>query len=67
MAIKYKKLFHLLIDKNLKPSDLKKLAGLSAPTISKLQKDKIVQTDVISRICTALNVQPGDIMENIVE
>lgn len=67
MLVSYKKLFHLLVDKNMKDVDLRKAAGISAPTIAKLRQDKIVQTDIIGKICKALECQPGDIMEYIPE
>lgn len=65
MAISYKKLFHLLVDMNLKDVELRKAAGISAPTMAKLRQDRIIQTDIIGKICKALNVQPGDIMEYV--
>lgn len=67
MSITYKKLFHLLVDTNMKDVELRKAAGISAPTMAKLRQDRIIQTDIISKICKALNVQPGDIMEYIPE
>ena len=65
MPISYKKLFHLLIDIDMKDVDLRKKAGISAPTMAKLKQDKIIQTDIICKVCAALNCQPGDIMEYI--
>ncbi len=65
MSIKYYKLFDLLNRKDLKKGDLMKLAGISSPTMAKLARNEIVQTDIISRICKALDCQPGDIMEYI--
>ncbi|MBP2631630.1 MAG: putative transcriptional regulator [Firmicutes bacterium] len=67
MTISYKKLFHLLIDKGIKDSDLRKLSGISAPTMAKIKQDKIIQTDIINKICAALDCQPGDIMEYVPE
>lgn len=64
-TLSYKKLFHLLVDLNMKDVDLRKLAGISAPTVAKLHNDEVVQTDVIAKICTSLHVQPSEIMENI--
>lgn len=61
--IKYFKLFDLLARRGHNKSDLKTLAGLSAPTIAKLSKGGYVNTEVIDRICAALDVQPGEIME----
>lgn len=65
MSISYKKLFHLLVDMNMKDVELRKAAGISAPTMAKLRQDRIIQTDIIGKICEALNVQPGDIMEYV--
>lgn len=65
MAISFKKLFHLLVDRNMKDVDLRKAANISAPTMTKLRQDKVVQTDMIDKICKALDCQPGDIMEYV--
>jgi len=56
-----------LVDKNMKDVDLRKAAGISAPTMAKLRQDKVVQTDIIGKICKALECQPGEIMEYIPE
>jgi len=61
--ITYKKMFHRLIDIGMKDSELRKKANISAPTMTKLKNDKIVQTDIIDKLCKALDCQPGDIME----
>ena len=63
MAIKYYRLFDLLQRRGLKKTDLLTLAGISAPTLAKLSKGATVTTEVIEKICDALGVQPGDIME----
>lgn len=67
MAISYKKLFKLLIDRNLKKKDLQRATGLSASSITKLAKDENVSMDVIDRVCTALCVDVGDIVEIVPE
>lgn len=67
MGIKYYKLFDLLNRKGLKKTDLLQLADISSPTLAKLSKGDTVTTEVIERICLALNCQPGDIMEHIPE
>lgn len=54
-----------MLDRDIKNKDLQEQAGFTAPTMSKLKKDKVVTTDIITRICRALNVQPGDIMEYV--
>ncbi len=63
MCISYKKLWKLLIDKNLKKSDLQKSAGISASSIAKLGRNENVNTDILVKICVALNCQLSDIME----
>ena len=63
MKVSFKKLFKLLIDREIKKSELAAAANLSANTIAKLAKNENVSLDVLIRICTALNVDFGDIME----
>ena len=63
MKVIFKKLFKLLIDREMKKSELAAAANLSANTIAKLAKNENVSLDVLIRICTALNVDFGDIME----
>jgi DNA-binding Xre family transcriptional regulator len=63
MPIKYYKLFDLLQRREMKKTDLLTVANISSPTLAKLTKGEIVTTEVIEKICNALNVQPGDIME----
>ena len=55
MAINYRRLWKLLIDKNMKKCDLQEKAGLSSSTIAKLGKNEAVMSDVIDRICLALD------------
>ena len=63
MAISYKNLWKLLIDRDMKKKDLQELAGISAASITKLGKNENVTTDVLVKICTALQCDIGDIME----
>ncbi len=63
MAASYKRLWKLLIDKDLKKKDLESLAGISHYTVGKLNKDENVTTDVLGKICKALNCNIEDIME----
>lgn len=65
MGVSYKKLFKLLIDRNMKKKDLQEAAGLSPASITKLAKNEIVRLDVLVKVCAALNVDFGDIMEYI--
>ena len=63
VKVSFKKLFKLLIDRDMKKNELATVANLSANTIAKLSKNENVSLDVLIRICTALNVEFGDIME----
>ena len=63
MAASYKKLWKLLIDRDLKKKDLQTLAGISNYTVSKLNRGDNVTTDVLGKICKALNCNVDDIME----
>lgn len=65
MEVSYKKLWKMLIDKDLKKKDLIHLAGVSTYTINKLNRGDNVTTDVLVRICKALNCNIGDIMDVI--
>ena len=67
MAASYKKLWKLLIDKDLKKKDLQKLAGISNYTVSKLNRGDNVTTDVLGKICKALNCNVDEIMEFVGE
>jgi len=63
MDISYKKLWKLLIDKNMTKMDLKVKAGVSAASIAKLGKGDNITTNVLVKICKALNCNISDIME----
>ena len=63
MAVSYKKLWKLLIDKDIKKKDLSSLAGVSPATITKMGKGGHVTTEVLLKICMALNCGIEDIME----
>ena len=65
MAISYKKLWKLLIDKDMKKKDLQKAAGVSAASITKLAKNEHVSTEIIEKVCTALQCDVSDIMEMV--
>ena len=67
MAASYKKLWKLLIDRDMKKKDLRMLTRLSSSTIAKMTKNEPVSTDVIIKICKALHCDVGDIMEMIPE
>ena len=63
MGVTYSKLFKLLIDRKMKKKDLREAAGLSASSITKLANDEYVSMDVLVKVCTALQVDIGEIME----
>ena len=67
MAISYKKLRHILLDKNMMKKDLEEAAHLTHYQMYKLANDKDITTDVIGAICAALEVEPNDIMDFIPE
>ena len=64
MAASYKKLFKLMIDREIKNKDLAAKAGISPTTLAKMKKDgATVSSDVLVKICTALNCTVDEIME----
>lgn len=65
MAVSYKKLWKLLIDKDMKKKDLCAAAGVSHASMAKLGKNENVTVDVLVRICSALGCGIDDIMELI--
>ena len=67
MSTSYKRLWKLLIDKDMKKKDLAAAAGISTYTISKMGKGENVTTDVLGKICAALDCTLDDIMEFIQE
>lgn len=67
MAISYKRLWKLLIDRDLKKKDLETMAGISHYTINKLNHGENVTTDVLAKICGALGCTLDDIMEIVIK
>jgi len=63
MDVSYKKLWKLLIDRDMKKIELQTAAKLSASTMSKLNKGQNIQTDVLVRVCRVLECNIADIME----
>ena len=63
MIISYKKLWKLLIDKDMKKQDLQEAAHLSSSTIAKLTHSENVSTAILLKICAALHCDISDIME----
>ena len=67
MKISYKKLWKLLIDRDMLKKDLAKRAGISTTSIAKLGKNENVNTDILLKICNALECELQDIIELIEE
>ena len=68
MTASYKKLFKLLIDRDMKKKELAEKAGISVATITKMGKDgAVVSSEVLVKICTALGCTLDDIMEIVTE
>jgi DNA-binding Xre family transcriptional regulator len=63
--VSYKKLWKLLIDKDMKKKDLQAVAGVSWASVTKLSKGETVSMDVLMKVCNALHCDIGDIMEII--
>lgn len=63
MAVSYKKLWKLLIDKDMKKKDLQALAGISWASVTKMSKGETVSMEVLLKVCKALNCNIGDIMD----
>ena len=63
MAISYKKLWHLLIDKDMNKTELQRKAGITWAAMAKLSKGENVNTEVLIKICDALQCELSDIME----
>jgi len=63
MSVSYKKLWKLLIDKDMKKRDLMEATGISNFTISKMNRGENVTVDILERICIAMNCNVGEIMD----
>ena len=67
MAISYNKLWKLLIDRKMSKADLRRAAGLTPNTLTKLNRDEEVTLETLAKICGALGVNVGDIVDIIPE
>ena len=65
MRISYNKLWKMLIDKNMKKSDLREKAGISSASLAKLGKGDNITTDVLLRICEVMDCRIEDILETV--
>lgn len=63
MEVSYKKLWKILIDKDMKKKDLQATASISWASVTKLSKGEVVSMEVLMKVCKALNCDIGDIME----
>ncbi len=63
MAANYAKLWKLLIDRNINKTTLREISGISTGTLAKLGKNEYVSTEVLDKICTALDCEIGDVLE----
>lgn len=63
MSVSYKKLWKLLIDRDMKRKDLCAKAGISPASVTKMGRNGHVTTEILLKICAALDCQVGDIME----
>ena len=67
MVVSYKKLWKLLIDRDMKKKDLAKAADISNYTVTKMSKGENVTVEILGKICAALNCGIDDIMEFVPE
>ena len=67
MGVSYKKLWKLIIDQDTTNVEVRKAAGISPATFTKLKKNEIVSLDVLIKICIVLDCEIGDIVEVIKE
>ena len=67
MAVSYKRLWKLLVDKEMSKSDLRKKAEIAPNTMTKLRRDEPVNLAIIGRICDVLNCDYGDLMQYVPE
>lgn len=63
MAVSYKKLWHILLDRDMKKKDLQEAAELTTYAMSKLSRDENVTTEILGKICKALDCTTDDIIE----
>ena len=63
MAISYNKLWKLLIDRKMSKADLRRAAGIAPNTMTKLNRDEEVTLETLGKICSALGVNIGDIVD----
>ena len=67
MGVSYKKLWKILIDKDMKKKDLQEKAGISWASVTKMSKGETVSMEVLLKVCKTLECNIGDIMDVISE
>ena len=67
MAVSYKRLWKLLVDKEMSKSDLRKKSEIAPNTMTKLRRDEPVNLAILGRICDVLNCDYGDLMQYVPE
>ncbi len=67
MAVRYNKLWKLLVEKKMSKADLRRAADISSNTMTKLNRDEMVALPILDRICETLSVDYGDILEHVGE
>ena len=65
MSISYKKMWKLLVDRDMSKADLRKSADISPNTMTKLRRNEPVNLATLEKVCTLLNVDFGDLIEHI--
>lgn len=65
MAVSYKKLFHLMIEKNISNMELQKRAGFSANIITRMKREQYISLESVENVCRAMNCGVDDILEFI--
>lgn len=63
MAVSYMKLWHLLLDKNMKKKDLEAAAGISHYVMNKMSRNEDISTEAVRKICKALDCRPDEMMD----
>jgi len=63
MAVSYKKLFHLLIDRNITNSELQQQAGFSGNIMTRMKREQYISLESVEKICHVLNCKVDDILE----
>ena len=63
MAVSYKKLWKLLIDKDMKKKDLRIATGMTTTALAKLGKNEHVNTEILAKICKVLECKIEDVVE----